>query len=190
MLQLSFVTSLPSIIILLPIFLVMELTPLRGRDPSALEWDALLVLTTAVLAFIYIQTIWFVVKYTSAHYGALVGNVRGPMSRLWSSVLSFCRRLLSRLLSQVKSVLLVGVSILIFNTVLEPINVFGIVLGIVGFVLYNLIRWRESHANTDARERTVDGVELALQASVELLRDFDDHEESRAQQSERNAGLT
>lgn len=80
---------------------------------------ALLILClSSVLAFFYNVSHYLLINYTSAHYSVLIGNM--------------------------KTVLLVFLSIYFFNTKFSTLNYFGLFLSIIGFCAYNYFKYLEN----------------------------------------------
>eukprot|EP01121_Diplochlamys_sp_Union-15-3_P012308 TRINITY_DN3672_c0_g1_i10.p1 TRINITY_DN3672_c0_g1~~TRINITY_DN3672_c0_g1_i10.p1 ORF type:complete len:115 (-),score=5.26 TRINITY_DN3672_c0_g1_i10:58-402(-) len=82
-----------------------------------------MLLISGILAFAYHLMGFLVIKYTSAHYGSLIGNV--------------------------KVIFLVVISILLFPSEekFTPYNVTGMVVTLIGFTLYNVFKFQEQKAN-------------------------------------------
>lgn len=74
-------------------------------------------LLISVLAFFYTMSHYLLINYTSAHYAVLFGNV--------------------------KVLVLVAISISLFNTPFTPLNLIGMVVAFLGFCVYNFFRFLE-----------------------------------------------
>jgi len=110
--------SLPGLVSLVPIFLLTEYESLPEHMTNSNSGEILLIiLFISVLAFFYNMSHYLLINYTSAHYAVLFGNV--------------------------KVLVLVVISMAIFNTPFTAINLVGMVLSLAGFCAYNFVRYLE-----------------------------------------------
>eukprot|EP01133_Synstelium_polycarpum_P011908 gene11908-13874_t len=125
------VTALPSTITIIPIFVVMEL-PKMIKDPTPpgalVSWTIVGILAFAAL--FYNLSHFYIVRYTSALYYAIVGNA--------------------------KVVILIVVSSLLFqnnpalcqdSSSFTPVNYVGMVLTLGAFFVYNALKYRRKAAS-------------------------------------------
>ncbi|KYQ92555.1 hypothetical protein DLAC_06546 [Tieghemostelium lacteum] len=111
------VTSLPSTIVIIPIFFAVEYKDLKEwtGDPIL---PTIFVIAIAVAAALYNISHFYIVKYTSALYFVIVGNA--------------------------KVVFVVILSSIIWATKFVPINIVGMILTFLGFFSYNYFRYKEN----------------------------------------------
>eukprot|EP01118_Nematostelium_gracile_P000201 TRINITY_DN10199_c0_g1_i1.p1 TRINITY_DN10199_c0_g1~~TRINITY_DN10199_c0_g1_i1.p1 ORF type:complete len:317 (-),score=59.56 TRINITY_DN10199_c0_g1_i1:72-977(-) len=125
----ALMTSLPAMISLMPGFMLWEYGELSTqfeeakKDANFIFWMLLLIST---LAYFYNMSHYFLIKYTSAHYAVLVGNM--------------------------KVLILVFLSISIFGTPLTPLNLVGMFVSLGGFCIYNAFRYLEMRAVLEAQD--------------------------------------
>ncbi len=119
-------TSLPMAISMLPEFLFLEVSDFAAhKDFSATA--LFLVLCTGIIAFIYTAATYLLLQSTSALYVAVVSNL--------------------------KVVMLVFLSILIFNTPYNTMNLMGIVVSLGGFMLYNYFMYQEKQQQQQQQQQ-------------------------------------
>ncbi len=153
-------TSLPMAISMLPEFLFLEVSDFAAhKDFSA---PALfLVLCTGIIAFIYTAVTYLLLQSTSALYVAVVSNL--------------------------KVVMLVFLSILIFNTPYNTMNLMGIVVSLGGFMLYNYFMYQEKqqqqqHEASANNNALMDGEEEVQMVEVDHHHQLHHHSEQKSQQ--------
>jgi len=98
-----------------------------------------------VLAFGYNMSQFWMISFTSAHYAVLIGNI--------------------------KVLLLVAISMLVFGSSLGPLNFIGMFISLSGFCSYNYFRYRELKAqreNAEAVEFTLEVSKLLSSTNVHL----------------------
>jgi len=110
------VTAIPQILSLLPLFFIFEFSSFIYSPPWNLD-IALLLSFTFIGAFFYTLASYFLVQYTSAVFAATVGNI--------------------------KIVLLVFLSMIVFKVQVSVLNVFGILIALFGFAAYNWLKLQE-----------------------------------------------
>lgn len=96
-----------------------------------------ILLGISITAFFYNISHYLIINFTSAHYSVIIGNV--------------------------KTVLLVLLSIYLFNTQFSTLNIFGLFLSLAGFCAYNYYRWLETFTERDKKR------EKELMARVNTL---------------------
>jgi drug/metabolite transporter (DMT)-like permease len=94
-----------------------------------------------ILGFVYNLSQYWMISYTSAHYAALIGNL--------------------------KVLLLVMISMMIFHTKLNPINYVGISISLVGFCLYNFFRYQELKRARETLQQLENAQELASLKTID-----------------------
>eukprot|EP01095_Lingulamoeba_sp_RSL-Kostka_P001993 TRINITY_DN12849_c0_g1_i1.p1 TRINITY_DN12849_c0_g1~~TRINITY_DN12849_c0_g1_i1.p1 ORF type:complete len:413 (-),score=66.18 TRINITY_DN12849_c0_g1_i1:130-1368(-) len=111
-LALLFLTSLPAALSLLIPFIFFELSNLLSEisDPK-IQKTMVFIFGMNWIAFLYIFAGLLLIKYTSAHYSTVIGTF--------------------------KSVLLVIVSTVVFNTSFTDLNLFGLLVALFSFCGYN-----------------------------------------------------
>ncbi|EGG21789.1 uridine kinase [Cavenderia fasciculata] len=125
-------TSLPSVFVIIPIWAYKELPSLiHDPYPDPLKpW--LIVGALAFAAFFYNLSHFYIIKYTSALYYAIVGNA--------------------------KIILLIVISSVIFHTSYVAINYVGMGLTLAGFFAYNIIKYRQKVFDSNS---TIDHTEAS-----------------------------
>ncbi|KAK5580823.1 hypothetical protein RB653_000847 [Dictyostelium firmibasis] len=110
-------TSLPSALVCLPIFFIFEFKDLRDYNgPTTIP--ILSVVGLAVSACFYNLAHFYIVQFTSALYYVIIGNV--------------------------KVVLVIIISSLVFANGFTPLNYLGAVVTMIGFILYNVFKYYEN----------------------------------------------
>lgn len=106
----------PSVVILIPFCVFMEANSVKTwvQDPARTQNDFLLLFLSGVVSYILNVTLFIVLKATSSVTVTVAGNV--------------------------KTVLVIGVSILLFKNPVTPVNMFGCLIAISGCCWYGLIK--------------------------------------------------
>lgn len=118
-LALTFITSFPGVITLIPIFYLMEYSEF-SRLASAHTRDILLVFFLAWAAFAYILVGLNLIRYTGPHYAAVIANL--------------------------KVVLLVVLSSFLFKNNLKIVNMVGLLLAFASFLCYNFFKRTDEYS--------------------------------------------
>ncbi|GAM22863.1 hypothetical protein SAMD00019534_060380, partial [Acytostelium subglobosum LB1] len=109
------VTSLPSTIVIIPLFFIIEYPKMREHPPADPLYPSLLVAALAIIALFYNLSHYYLVRYTSALYYALVCNA--------------------------KIVVLIIISSFIFPTApFTVVNYIGMSITLLAFFAYNIIK--------------------------------------------------
>ncbi|KAN0041668.1 hypothetical protein ACTFIV_004212 [Dictyostelium citrinum] len=110
-------TSLPSALVCLPIFFIFEFKEMREYNgPTTIP--IISVIGLAVSACFYNLAHFYIVQFTSALYYVIIGNV--------------------------KVVLVIIISSLVFANGFTPLNYLGAVVTMIGFILYNVFKYYEN----------------------------------------------
>eukprot|EP01091_Cochliopodium_minus_P019621 TRINITY_DN8308_c0_g1_i1.p1 TRINITY_DN8308_c0_g1~~TRINITY_DN8308_c0_g1_i1.p1 ORF type:complete len:358 (-),score=48.47 TRINITY_DN8308_c0_g1_i1:300-1373(-) len=121
-----FLTSLPSCITILPLFLGYELPLMMNDTFERLKEIFYFVCVMNIFVFFYVLSHNWLIKVTSAHYSQIIGNF--------------------------KVGLLVILSAIVFKTPLNIFNKFGIFLTLVSFFTYNYIMFKYKEAIVEKLE--------------------------------------
>jgi hypothetical protein len=94
----------------------------------------LLVALISALSFFYNMSHYLLINYTSAHYAVLIGKSINIIPLL----------ILITKIGNMKVIILVLISMAIFDTFLGPLNIVGVIISLGGFCSYNFFRYWES----------------------------------------------
>ena len=112
------VTALPALLSIVPPFLLVELDHFRvyvhAADPALLRFHLTAVLAGGVGVFLMVLTSLLVIKFTGAHYTAIISNL--------------------------KVVVLVLLADVLFHTKMTPLNTTGLVVTFVSFSAYTYLK--------------------------------------------------
>jgi len=108
-------TSLPSLISIAPIFWITEYQRLLNYQAKDSSFTTVLVISVSLFAFFYTLSSYLLIQLTSSQYSQIIGNV--------------------------KSVLVVCVSIIVFQTPFTSLNLFGMILTLAGFFSYSYFHY-------------------------------------------------
>ncbi|KAM9955481.1 hypothetical protein ACTFIW_000083 [Dictyostelium discoideum] len=116
-LSLLVATSLPSALVCLPIFFIFEFKEMKEYNgPTTIP--IISVIGLAISACFYNLAHFYIVQFTSALYYVIIGNV--------------------------KVVLVIIISSLVFANGFTPLNYLGAVVTMIGFILYNVFKYYEN----------------------------------------------
>eukprot|EP01116_Phalansterium_solitarium_P021782 TRINITY_DN692_c0_g1_i2.p1 TRINITY_DN692_c0_g1~~TRINITY_DN692_c0_g1_i2.p1 ORF type:complete len:353 (+),score=91.65 TRINITY_DN692_c0_g1_i2:135-1193(+) len=116
-----FVTSLPAVVALVPLFFLLEYNHLLvSHAQSGIGGDTAVILTLLAMggtAFTYQMAHYYLIEHTSAHYSMIIGNVKVVAVTLMSMVF--------------------------FGSKFSPLNALGLAVSLCAFCAYNFFRFRE-----------------------------------------------
>eukprot|EP01112_Ceratiomyxa_fruticulosa_P008236 TRINITY_DN2129_c0_g1_i1.p1 TRINITY_DN2129_c0_g1~~TRINITY_DN2129_c0_g1_i1.p1 ORF type:complete len:421 (-),score=57.71 TRINITY_DN2129_c0_g1_i1:33-1295(-) len=117
--SIALASALPSVATILPVFVYSEMEDLiEHGNANGVGKIVTTVTIISIIAFFYNLSHLWLIKYTSAHLSMLIGNC--------------------------KVVILVFLSMLVFHTAFLPINLVGMVLAVIGFIVYSYFKYREN----------------------------------------------
>jgi len=121
--EITLFISAPSLLTVLPIFITFEAKDFFNYTNFTQNGILGLLILMSFLGFAYTLAQFFVINYTSSVYMAVIGNI--------------------------KVVLLVILSAIIFQSQFTTINIIGVIIAIIGFCIYNFLKAESRQYDTN-----------------------------------------